>query len=403
MGKYSKHFIILIFGQIISIIGNSVISFLLSLYVLQVTGSASIFATICAVSAIPWAIAGPFGGVLSDKFSKKNIMVSLDFITAFFIICVAFIGFSDKLVLSVAITKIVLETIKAIYSPCVSSSISYLVDESYLIKANAIVSQVHSISSMLAPLLAGILYSCLPLETILFFTAVLFFICAIIECFMKIPKTNRINKTDVKAYNLKESLEFLAKTNRSFMFFLIIKSVSAGLCTSAIISIGLPYITNIHLALPSTFYGIASAVVSAGSLGAGVLLWKLNNKISFSHSGYLFALQGVFIAFLGLSIYFSTGMSAFVFICLTVFVIMLTHALLYILTNSFIQKITPPKALGKVISIVTIISGFTEPGGQVLYGILFDIDSLSPELIITASAVVVLAMSFFANKFCKKQ
>ena len=58
MKAFNRNFILMIIGQIISLFGNAILRFSLSLYVLQVTGSASIFATILGFhtsdhSAIP--------------------------------------------------------------------------------------------------------------------------------------------------------------------------------------------------------------------------------------------------------------------------------------------------------------------------------------------------------------
>ena len=50
MKAFNRNFILMIIGQIISLFGNAILRFSLSLYVLQVTSSASIFATILAVS-----------------------------------------------------------------------------------------------------------------------------------------------------------------------------------------------------------------------------------------------------------------------------------------------------------------------------------------------------------------
>lgn len=399
---YSKDFIILIIGQIISIIGNSLVGFFLSLFILDVTGSASTFAIICAVSGIPWAIAGPLGGILCDKVSKKKIMVCLDFMTASLLLGLALIGFTNKIVLTVTVSKILLETIKAMYSPCVSSSTSFLVSESCLLRANALVSQINSIASILSPLLAGILYSFLDVKSILMIVAFMYFVSAILECFMKIPSVSRVHKENShKTYSLRESIIFLRSENRDFFMYLIVKSFSVGLCVSAMINIGLPYVINIYLALSSKHYGIVSAIASLGSLFAGLIIYKLNNKEGFKKIAYTFVLQGAFICLWGISMLLFNGNVVFVLICISLLFMTIARSSMNILTSFHIQKITPPKMLGKIMSIVPIIDGFTEPGGQILYGILFDIESFSPEFIIITSGIIILFMSSLAYKFSK--
>lgn len=57
-----KNFNLMVSGQIISILGSALLRFALSLYVLDTTGSESLFATLFAISNIPFCLppwAGP--------------------------------------------------------------------------------------------------------------------------------------------------------------------------------------------------------------------------------------------------------------------------------------------------------------------------------------------------------
>lgn len=56
-----KNFNLMVSGQIISILGSALLRFALSLYVLDTTGSESLFATLFAISNIPLLLA-PWAG-----------------------------------------------------------------------------------------------------------------------------------------------------------------------------------------------------------------------------------------------------------------------------------------------------------------------------------------------------
>ena len=58
-----KNFKLMVFGQIISILGSALLRFALSLYVLDTTGSEALFATMFAISNIPLLLA-PLGQIL---------------------------------------------------------------------------------------------------------------------------------------------------------------------------------------------------------------------------------------------------------------------------------------------------------------------------------------------------
>ena len=57
----------LILEQVNSLFGNYIIIFALSMYVLDTTGSATIFASILSIATIPTILLSPLGGILADR------------------------------------------------------------------------------------------------------------------------------------------------------------------------------------------------------------------------------------------------------------------------------------------------------------------------------------------------
>ena len=74
----NKNFIIIVIGQIISLFGNAIQRFSMSLYLLEFTGSTAAFSNILAISTIPYILFAPIAGRLSDNVNRKKIMVYLD-------------------------------------------------------------------------------------------------------------------------------------------------------------------------------------------------------------------------------------------------------------------------------------------------------------------------------------
>ena len=148
----------MILGQIISLFGNAILRFSLSLYVLEVTGSAAVFGTILAVSMIPTVLLSPFGGVLADRLPKQKIMTILDFVTAGLIVFYDAVYGSAGNLAAVTIFMILLTLIQAFYQPSVQASIPLLASQEQLMAANGIVMQVQALAGLLGPILAGMLY-----------------------------------------------------------------------------------------------------------------------------------------------------------------------------------------------------------------------------------------------------
>ena len=66
---FTKNFALLVLGQASSLFGNYILRLALSMYVLEATGSAAVFAGILSAATVPTILLSPLGGVLADRKS----------------------------------------------------------------------------------------------------------------------------------------------------------------------------------------------------------------------------------------------------------------------------------------------------------------------------------------------
>lgn len=199
----NKNFIIIVIGQIISLFGNAVQRFSMSLYLLEFTGSTGAFARILAISTIPYIIFAPIAGRLSDRINRKKIMVWLDFFCSILIGAYAFILLRNSDSQFIAGTVMfILSICYTLYGPAVTSSIPQIVEEDKLTSANGIINQVGSVVNFAGPILAGVLYGLLGIKVIVIINAVSFFVSAVMEMFLHIPD---VRGAEVNDGNLQES------------------------------------------------------------------------------------------------------------------------------------------------------------------------------------------------------
>ena len=78
---------------------------------------------------------------------------------------------------------IVLSTISTIYQPVVNTCIPVIIKKENLVRANAIIQQVSSLSNFLGPILAGLLYGFFGISGVVVFNLVSFVFSAILELF----------------------------------------------------------------------------------------------------------------------------------------------------------------------------------------------------------------------------
>ena len=69
-------------GKAVSILGSSIFSFAIGLYVLKLTGSALNYAMTLMLSVIPMVVISPIAGVIADRVSKKWLVSGMDFINS---------------------------------------------------------------------------------------------------------------------------------------------------------------------------------------------------------------------------------------------------------------------------------------------------------------------------------
>ncbi len=93
---FTRNFTLLILGQVSSLFGNITLRFALSMHVLEVTGSATLFATLLAIATVPTIVLSPFGGILADRANRRNIMVALDLLSGLTML-LAVLFFSSKM------------------------------------------------------------------------------------------------------------------------------------------------------------------------------------------------------------------------------------------------------------------------------------------------------------------
>lgn len=443
----NKNFMIIVIGQIISLFGNAIQRFSMSLYLLEFTGSTATFANILAISTIPYILFAPIAGMLSDNVNRKKIMVYLDLFCSILIGGYAFIVFSGndhKLI--VAAVMFMLSICYTLYGPAVTASIPQVVDEEKLTSANGIISQVGSVVNFLGPILAGILYGIVGIKLIVIINAISFFASAVMEMFLDIPdvvknvdeeeafNVSSLDKKDLnlvtdisdmeiaptveitrsKDQNTKNSKNTNSKVlsvrfikdsfmdmYKTFKYLSKKKKVVLGIIASyalcniflvPVLTILAPYFINIFLGLPSQIYGIVEGIFVLGMIIGG--FWISIKPKMFSmkkvHYTYFPMIAGVLLMSSLGAVKANNYVLAILF-GISGMAIMMSLSLSNVLTLTFIQKEVPLEMLGKVSAFSTAIATISVAPGQLLYGQVIEAGiPIGIILLITAAANIGL-------------
>lgn len=271
MKLMNRNFTLVVVGQIISLFGNAILRFALPLYLLDKTGSSTVFGAVMALSFVPMVLLSPVGGILADRINKRNIMVVLDFITA--ALTVAFLIGICVLspVLLVTVVMVLLSAIQSIYQPSVQASMPLLQDTGNLMTANAIINQVNALAGLLGPILGGVVYGVWGLIPLVTVSCFCFFLSAVMEIFIRIPDVRQPSEDGIISIakrDLRESLDFIQKKQPVIKRVVVIIALFNLLLTSVLI-VGIPVIIKIYLGLSSQLYGYTQGLGALGGLLGG--------------------------------------------------------------------------------------------------------------------------------------
>ena len=402
---FTKNFTLLILGQLTSLFGNFILKLALSMYVLEATGSAAIFAGILSVATIPTILLSPLGGILADRADRRNIMVALDALTGVSVLCAVLFLSESNAIAVISTLLIILSILGAFETPTVQACIPAMLQGDNIMKGNAVVNQVASLSYLIAPVLGGVLYAMSGLKPVMYASVVCFFITALFECFIKLSY-QRIQSQggvlQIVKQDFLSSMQYISKEQTSISKMLLLTAFSRFFVMGITI-VGLPFLVRTVLGFNAKYYGAAESALAVatilGSIAAGILAEKLKiHKLS-----VLLATPGIFIIPSG--IVFLLPVNAMIKYGVTVVSFCGMQAVISIFSIfavSLIQQRTPNHLIGKVMAYTSTVTLCVQPIGQIVYGFLFDRFYSTVYFVLIPTGIIVCivglsAMSFFKN------
>lgn len=398
---FKRDFTMVVIGQIISLFGNAILRFALPLYLLRETDSSSLFGAVTACSLIPMVIFSLFGGIIADRKNKRNIMVALDFTTAAVILMFSLALGKVSLVPLMIAVLMILYGISGIYQPAVQASIPLIAEKQLLMQGNAVINMVSTLANLLGPIIGGVLFGAFGITPILFISIGCFVFSAVMEIFIHIPfekNTDGKSVLDAVGSDLSDSFQFIKNEKPIFLSVLGILALF-NLILSAMMLVGIPVIVVQILGMSDTAIGITQGALGLGGLTGGLIAGAAAEKIRLKN-GYVFLIICSLAAFfMGISVFEAIPKNIGYFIITALsFGAMCASAMFGVSMITAVQQQTPPNLLGKIMAVSIAVSSCSQPVGQAVYGVLFDVFSDKPYLVMTGAAILAMAVSLYSKK-----
>lgn len=261
-----KTFMVIWFGQFISMLGSALSAFGLGIWIFQKTGSAASFAMSAVCTVLPALLFAPFAGSIADRKKRKAIILLTDSIDAFLKILIVTLLIFNKLELWMVYPLVFISgTLGTFQNPAFGASIPMLVPTDKLTRANGLLQFSSAIQNLLAPVIAGFLYPLIELKGLFIIDFVSFFFALASIAFIKIPQP-LIEKT-------KDSLVLAALKDLKYAWKYLIQK--EGLMQLIVFFAFLNFIANLSMILLGPLMMSVYNSQAYGNVQAGIGLAML--------------------------------------------------------------------------------------------------------------------------------
>ena len=380
----------LLIAQLCTYSTLSALCFACPLYLLDRSGSSTLYGAVAAMAFIPGVLATPAGGVLADREGHRSVLAALGIVLM--VAAMLFIPMKCSLPLAavVAVMLCVQYVVQSILKPILQIETLRIAGKEKVERATALVSQTTMASNILGPVVGTAVYGCLGIDVLCAIAAVAFAMSSLL--FWAALKRNVHSEvTGDGSTRMACQSDFLS----AIRYLLQNTSLLAVILLAAVLNlalvgltIGAPVIVTRHLGMQSSCVGIIEAAMGLGGLVGGGLVGIWPNRFSFN--GICRYVAMICLGVVPVIVTLPIGVDVIVFAALTVGSawVMVWASVASVEIVAFVQRTAPTELFGKVLSVVYMALSCATPFGQLAYG--FAYDRWAPAAVFAAMLVVLM-------------
>jgi MFS family permease len=185
-------FVIIWIGQLFSLLGTAMTRFALTIWAFQETGEATALALVGFFSFAPVILFSPLAGALVDRWNRKMVMILSDAAAGLSTLVVLLLYTSGQLeIWHLYVAGAFAGAFEAFQFPAFSAAMSVMVPKAQYGRANGLVSLADSATTIVAPVLAGILLTVIGIGGIMMIDLVTFLLAVSAVLLVAIPQPGR--------------------------------------------------------------------------------------------------------------------------------------------------------------------------------------------------------------------
>jgi len=386
---YVRDFRLFWFGQIVSLSGTWMHSVAQSWLVYSLTKSPLHLGIIASLSSLPILLFTLFGGMIADKYPKRNILIITQFLSIMPALAIAVLA--DKGIIAfwhIGIAAFFLGTVNAFDVPARQAFIAEVVDKADITNAIALNSVAFNGARIIGPIIAGLVIAMFGVPACFYLNAASF-----------MPAIFALNKIKAKGTTRTYQKGFIKGISDGWNFIIRERQIFYIMVMIAVLSLfGIPYIVLLPVfageVLNVGAKGLSLLVASAGA-GSFIAAITIAFKGEVRKKEVYMPLFALIFSLSVLSVSFSKNLYASM--------VLLFFAGLGIVSflataNSFIQNAVPDFLRGRVMSVYTLMFLGLTPLGNSLIGFTAHLAGTVTSLKIFA-ALCIIGSVIFLKKF----
>ncbi|NHJ84305.1 MAG: MFS transporter [Asgard group archaeon] len=381
--KQFKHFLWFFSGQQLSILGSSIVSFVLIWWISETTNSELMLGLAALASLGPFLIIAPFSGVIADRAKRKPLLVSVDTFQALFTVILTIIfmiyfvpnpddptAIENKtlLVTCVFITLGLRGAMQAFHSPTVNAMIPSMVPQKHLGRVNGASYLVGGIIQVAGPALGAVFLGVFGVSLTMWADGITFVIAVIPLLLIKIPNPIIKEKKERTKFviQFKEGLQVINQTKG--LFALMIGATLINFFFSPVSTLLPLFVSKTHFGTKGD-YALVVSLLQAGSI-IGALFMTFFKGFKNKIKTIVICISILFIGPILLIAVPPTLGARFWVIGIILFLAILPNPIANVSFSHSMQLIVPKEKYGRVSSVLMFMSMAITPIGTFLSGLI---------------------------------
>ena len=388
---WTRDFTIITLGSVVSMLGNSLSGFAMSLMVLDISQSTLLYAIYIAMYTLPQLIVPIISGAVLDRFSRKKTIYTLDFISAFLYALMAVIlatgWFSFPLF---AVYCFILGSIQSTYMVAYESFYPLLITKGNFQKAYSIASVLETLSAVMVPV-SAFLYRQIGLSPLLGINALCFFIAAVMETQIRTNEQYLQTQKETEQEGLSSSRQVLKDIREGFSYLLEEKGLLAvaiyfffsAICGGVSSVIVLPWFKS-AFNNGEYYYMLVWGTALVGRAIGGLIHYRVTIPAKYRYTA---ALSVYLVISVLEGVYLFTPVPVMMIFC---FIVGIGGITSYTIRISATQSYVPDERKGRFNGAFNLLSTAGALLGEVLAGVL---TLLIPERVVLLAVMLLCALA----------